>query len=201
MVQRLDATSAPEIVDVLHESFYDYPVMRFVLGPGTPRYAERLRTLVHFCVMARVLRNEVVLGVRSGQQLLATALISRPGGSGAPPELQALRTETWTALGGDAERRYSAFATACGPFQVAEPHLHLNMIGVRNGARGSGLARRLLDAVHAMSRTDPESTGVTLTTEDPSNVSLYKYFGYEVVGEAAVGPGLNSWGFYRTDPA
>ena len=41
--------------------------------------------------------------------------------------------------------------------------------------------------------------GVTLTTEDPSNVPLYEHFGYQVVGHARVAPGLESWGFFRHD--
>ena len=200
-VQRLDAASAPHVVDVLRESFYDYPVMRFVLGRGTPDYPQRLATLVRLFVMARVYREETLLGIHADDELVATALVSRPGGAPPPPEFQALRAEVWKTLGGEAELRYGAFADACAPFQIEEPHLHLNMIGVRHRAKGAGLGRRLLDTVHDMSRSDPTSSGVTLTTEDPANVGLYRHFGYEIVGHAEVGPGLTSWGFYRRDPA
>lgn len=202
-VVRLPPTEVPRVVDVLQESFRDYPVMRFVLGPDPDPdpvdYDDRLRTLVHLFVMARVFRDEVLLGVRSDDGLIATALVSRPGGPPSPPEFNALRAEVWSRLGKDAEERYTQFGEACRPFEASEPHLHLNMIGVRASAQGTGLGRRLLEAVHDMSRSDEDSCGVSLTTENPRNVSLYEHFGYEVVGQAVVGPGVTTWGFYRQD--
>jgi ribosomal protein S18 acetylase RimI-like enzyme len=198
-VLRLDPTAVPRVVAVLHESFHDYPVMRFVLGPDAPEYDERLRTLIHFFVMARVFRDETLLGVPDGEALLGVALVSRPGGPRPPPEFHELRAEVWAELGSDAEARYGAFADACGPFQVDAPHLHLNMIGVRRATQGTGLGRDLLEAVHDLSAADPDSQGVSLTTENPENVALYRHFGYEIVGEATVAPELTTWGFYRKD--
>lgn len=198
-VHALDPTAVPDVVDVLHESFFEYPVMRYVLGEDGPDYDERLRTLVRFFVMARVFRNEVLLGIRSLQALVGTALVSRPGGGEAPPEFYELREEVWSELGDDARARYGTFGAACAPFQLDAPHLHLNMIGVRRHNRGTGVSRHLIEAVHERSRQDPHSVGVTLTTEEPGNVGLYRHFGYEVVGEAAVAPGLTTWGFFRPD--
>jgi ribosomal protein S18 acetylase RimI-like enzyme len=73
------------------------------------------------------------------------------------------------------------------------------MIGVSPAARGTGIARRLLDHVHAISRDDTGSAGVTLTTESAPNVGLYEHFGYQVIGHAQVEPGLETWGMYRPD--
>lgn len=199
-VLRLDPTAVPQVVDVLHESFYDYPVMRFVLGVDASDYATRLRTLIHFFVMPRVFRDEILLGVPAGGgELLGVALVSRPGGPAPPPEFHELRTNVWTELGADAEARYGAFTAACAPFRVETPHLHLNMIGVRRATQGTGVGRKLLEAVHDLSSRDRHSSGVTLTTEHPRNVTLYQHFGYEVVVQATVGPGLTTWGFYRPD--
>ena len=58
----------------------------------------------------------------------------------------------------------------------------------------------MLESVHELSLTDPDSTGVSLTTENEGNIELYKYFGYKVVGEQEVVPGLQTWGFFRRDP-
>lgn len=44
-----------------------------------------------------------------------------------------------------------------------------------------------------------EVVGVTLTTEDQVNVSLYEHLGYEVIGQATVAPELRTWGFFRPD--
>jgi GNAT superfamily N-acetyltransferase len=211
-VLRLGAQDVPEVTRVLCEAFYDYPVMRYVVGDQYEDYERRLRTLVHFFVTARVLRDEVILGVMDGGaepedrsgvlggvNLSATALVSYPGPRGNPEELATLRDGVWNDLGPESRSRYEAFSAACAPFEVEVPHIHLNMIGVTRAAQGSGLGRELIEHVHLLSEENRASHGVTLTTEDPSNVALYKHFGYEVVGHSHVSSGLETWGFFRPD--
>ncbi len=187
-----------EVVDVLCDAFRDYPVRRFVLGPNRADHAADLRTLIGLFVMSRALRGEHLFGVRGDAGLDAAAIVSRPGAP-SPPALAALREEVWTKLGADARGRYEAFTAACSPFEHTRPHLHLNMIGVRGRARGTGRARILLDRVHALSRADPASEGVSLTTEHPDNVLLYEHVGYVVMGHAIVSPELETWSLYRPD--
>jgi ribosomal protein S18 acetylase RimI-like enzyme len=189
------------VVDVLCDAFRDYPVMRFVLGRGRSDYDEDLRTLVGFFVMSRALRGEYLFGVRAGpgsEGLEAAAIVSRPG-TPTPPALVTLREEVWASLGADARSRYEAFAAAGAPLVPPEPHLHLNMIGVRPGAQGSGRGRLLLDHVHELSRDDPRSAGVSLSTENSRNVALYEHVGYVVRGHAIVSPELETWALYRED--
>jgi GNAT superfamily N-acetyltransferase len=187
-----------EVVDVLCEAFHDYPVMRFVLGSDRGDYARDLRTLIGLFVMSRALRGEYLFGVRRQGWLEAAAIVSRPGRP-SPPALAALRERVWGALGDDARARYQAFVAACTPLEPTGPHLHLNMIGVRRNAQGSGRGRLLLDHVHELSREDPESGGVSLSTENPDNVALYEHVGYVVKGHAVVSPELETWALYRPD--
>ena len=198
-VFRLSGNEAAQVVDVFCEAFFDYPVMRFVLGADAVDYEQRLKTLVHYFVEARVLRGEVLLGIGQRQRLKGAALVSRPDGPPSPPELGDLRECVWAELGPSARARYDSFAAACAQFELETPHIHLNMIGVRRAAKGKGLGRRLIEHVHLMSREDAGSEGVTLTTEDEGNVPLYQHFGYEIVGHATVGWGLKTWGFFRPD--
>lgn len=198
-VEVLDSDRVAEVVSVLSESFFDYPVMRFVLG-SEGDYATRLDKLVTFFVMARVLRDEVLLGVEGANAMKATALVSYPGRVASPPALAAVRHDTWAELGEAARRRYDAFASATAPFTVEAEHVHLNMIGVRRSAQGRGLGRALLDAVHELSTSDASSTGVTLSTELESNVPLYQHFGYEVIGRASVESAFTTWVMFRRDP-
>ena len=198
-VFRLGESDVAEVVDVLCEAFADYPVMRFVLGADAAGYERRLEALIHFFVEARVLRGEVMLGIGQQDRFDGAALVSRPSGPPSPPELSELRERLWADLGAPARARYDSFAAACAPFEVETPHIHLQMIGVRRAAKGQGIGRRLIEHVHLMSREDPDSEGVTLTTEDQANVRLYQHFGYEIVGHATVGWGLQTWGFFRAD--
>ena len=193
-----DVDDPDEVVAVFGEAFRDYPVMRFVLGRERADYDRDLRTLIGFFVMARFLRSEHLFGVRGRSGLEGAATVSRPG-SPVPPALAALREEVWDQLGADARARYDAFVAACAPFDPGEPHLHLNMIGVRPTAQRRGRARLLLDHVHALSRDDPHSAGVSLSTERAHNVALYEHVGYRLRGHAVVSPELETWGLYRPD--
>jgi ribosomal protein S18 acetylase RimI-like enzyme len=193
-VVRLEREHADEIVELLAEAFRGYPVMRFVLGDDD---AERLRRLVLLFVMARVLRDEPLLGIRDEGVLVAAATTSFPSDAPHPRAFLELRAELWQALGPEAEARYDAYGAATRTFPFDFPHVHLNMVGVRPGARGRGLARRLIDEVQAIARARPGSQGVTLTTEDPTNVAFYEKLGFGVVGRVRVSPTLESWGFLR----
>ena len=186
-----------EAVDVLSDAFFDYPVMRFVIGETGSGYAQRLRTLIHFFTTARFLRNDLVMGVTAEGRIVAVANINRPGERESPPRLSELREQVWRELGDDARSRYEAYGEAAGKFVVVQPHYHLGMIGVRRASAGQGLGRRLLDALHERSEHDVESRGVTLNTEDPKNVPLYQHFGYRVIGHERVSAELQTWAFYR----
>lgn len=199
-VRVLGTDEVAEAVSVLCEAFHDYPVMRFVLGSDGP-YTARVEALITFFVTARLLRGETVLGAGAQGHLGAAALVSNPLGPPSPPELATLRDETWAQLGEGARSRYDAFGSAASAFPVEAPHIHLNMIGVRRAEQGSGLGRALLEDVHARSAADATSTGVSLTTEVHANVSLYRHFGYELIGRATVGRTLTTWVMVRPDRA
>ena len=82
-VKFLAPTDVADVVSVLSEAFFDYPVMRFILGTE-PDYSARLERLVTFFVMARVLRDGALLGVRGPRRLEAAALVAHPGAATRP---------------------------------------------------------------------------------------------------------------------
>lgn len=195
----LGSESAIAVVEVLCEAFFGYPVMEYILDPSVPGYNERLHKLVRFFVMARVFRNEPMIGVLAGESVVAAAIVARSYNASVSPDLEVLRDEVFGELGPAIHARYRRYGETCKPFDIDAPNLHLSMIGTLSRYRGLGLGRVLLDRVHALSADDPESQGVTLTTEVPENVALYKYFGYDVVGEGSIAPGYPTWGFFRPD--
>ena len=191
-----------EIVSVISDAFRDYPVMRWVAGADAPAlgapYDVRLHRLVQLFVSARAYRNEPLMGVRDERRvLIAAAVMSFAPSADPPPTFIALRESIWAELGAEARGRADAYADASSFFGALGSHHHLNMIGVRRTHQGLGLGRELLGAVHKLADADPQSTGVSLTTELSENVKLYEHFGYRVVGHKRVGPGLETWGMFR----
>lgn len=200
MVRRVPPDRVEEAVDVLADAFHDYPVMRYILGDSGAEYDRRLLALCGMFVFGRAFRGDPILMVEDEGRAVAVATITPPGDPDPPPEVIERREALWRELGPGPRERFETLVDVWTAFALAEPQYHLNMLGVRRSHMGRGFARPLLDAVHEMSRRDPVSTGVSLTTEDPKNVALYQHFGYRIVGHAKVDDALETWGFFRDEP-
>jgi ribosomal protein S18 acetylase RimI-like enzyme len=70
------------------------------------------------------------------------------------------------------------------------------MIGVLRDAQGQGCGGKLMDAVHRLAATDPDSAGVCLNTEVTDNVALYEHLGYRILAERDI-EGLHTWCMFR----
>ncbi len=195
-VERLTEADREHVIDVLAAAFHDYPVMRFALADAGDEYGARLRELIGFYCDARLTRGWPVLGIRQGEDLVAAALVSEPRDLLAPPELTRKHRRVATIIGPEAFERMARYERQSTGHEPDEPHYFLGMIGVAPGHQGSGYGRILLEHIQAMSEADPVSTGVTLSTEDPSNVPYYERVGYHVTAEAHVGE-IHTWSMFR----
>ena len=197
-VEQLTAGQMPAAVAVLCDAFRDYPVMRYVLGDGHEDVDRRLSELIGFFVFRRVRQGGPLLGISEGGSLVAAAVMTLPAEPEMPSDVLARRDALWRDLGDDTRLRYESYANTTKPFFATMPaHHHLNMIGVRRNHAGSGFARPLLETVAEISRSDPGSCGVSLTTEATRNLSLYQHFGYRIVGHGRVSTTLEAWGLFR----
>ncbi len=184
------------VVDTFCDAFSEYPVMKYVLG-DTDNYDAKYRKLIHFFVLNRVLKKEYMFGVFDQGDIKAVATVSLPFKYVDVPELEIARKQIWQELGEEARTRYEQFGTVCSQFDIDEPHIHLNMLGVKKEAQGLGQGRILLEYVHHFSTQIDESQGVTLSTEMAKNVPFYEYFGYKLLGKASVDSVFTTWNFYR----
>lgn len=190
--------NAADVTDVLCEAFYNYPVMKYVLGEKED-YDSRLRKLVTFFVSARALRNEPMFGIYNPEnRLIAAAIVTLPEVITQPEELEIKREDLWAEIGSDERMRYEAYGKAASDLHLSEPHHHLNMIGVRNYYQGKGLARQLITAVEELVSDHPTSLGVSLNTEVESNVNFYLHLGYKLVGQTNVDKNIQTWGFFKS---
>lgn len=190
-----------EAVDVLADAFHDYPVMRYVIGVDGEDYDRRLRLLIGVFVGRRVAHGHPIVAVEQDGAALGVATLTPPGEHGTPasPEFEARRDVLWRELGEAAKARMDALVAIWERLAIPGPQWHLNMLGVRGSHAGRGLGRRLLDEVHRISRDDPGSAGVSLSTELPSNVLLYEHCGYQVRHHERVTEDLETWILFRPD--
>ncbi|MDR8392633.1 GNAT family N-acetyltransferase [Aliifodinibius sp. S!AR15-10] len=173
--------------------------MRFVIGNAGEKYDYRLSLLIKLFVMKRIMKGGPILGVIHDGVLLACVTVTSPHDRSTDDRLEEIEEYIWNELGQDAQNRYKALCKLWSKFEVGVPHYHINMIGVRSLLKSRGLGSKLLEAVHKMSYDDPDSTGVTLTTEDPSNVPFYQHHGYKVKEYFISSKTLGTWCFFRPD--
>jgi len=64
-------------------------------------------------------------------------------------------------------------------------HSYLPIIGAEPNAQGKGLGADLMR--HAVARCDREGALAYLESSNPRNISLYRRFGFEVMGEIRIG--------------
>lgn len=176
----------PKITDVLCEAFYNYPVMKYVLGEKED-YDTRLRKAVTFFVSARALRKEPMFGIYNEEKnLVATATVTLPEEISNPEELLKKRDTLWAELGSEEKARYENYGNVAFGLLPKEPHHHLNMVGVRNAYQGKGLARQLINEVEKLVLAHPTSAGLSLNTEVEANVNFYLHLGFKLLGKASV---------------
>jgi GNAT superfamily N-acetyltransferase len=196
-VVEISSDRLDEMIEVLAESFFNYPTMRYILRGSGPRYPTRLRTLVGSFARSRVEVGSPLLGVETGQppKFVAAALIDPPG---RPPRSDG--DELLEPIGQRAVQRLRNFETAIAPLEPDRGFYYLGMVGVLRGYRGRGYSKLLVDRVIDMSAADADSEGVLLTTEQEANIPLYESMGFVTRGDAVTADKrLHSWTMFRTD--
>jgi GNAT superfamily N-acetyltransferase len=195
-IERLTEADRERVIDALAAAFHDYPVMRFVLSDAGDEYDQRLSYLIGFYCDKRLIHGWPVLGIRHGPELVAVALVTAPGGVSESPEFRRTHLELARAIGRDAYDRMARYERESSGQEPKEPHYFLGMLGVAPGHQGSGYGRILLEHIQVMSEEHSISTGVSLSTEDSSNVAYYQRAGYRVLGEADVDE-IHTWCLFR----
>jgi ribosomal protein S18 acetylase RimI-like enzyme len=101
-------------------------------------------------------------------------------------------------LGPQARRRFLASMPAID--RLRRRHAYLWAVGVLPEARRRGIGTSLI--VAGLARVDAMGVPCYLETETEGGISLYRRFGFEVVGEAKLtGMDVRAWSMVRTSPA
>jgi len=187
-----------QVLDILSLAFETDPgflTLSRASGEARSRY---IRPLMRSTLDLHLAAGQPVFVIEQDGEVLGVSLVEEPGASlphlAAAKELvRLLRATTPTVV----------FRSLRGFFALMrerprEPHYYLVMLAVDPRVRGRGLARALLEDLHAASASDPDSVGVGLDTSNPRNVTLYEHFGYQMVARLRVS-GVETWCMFRPD--
>jgi GNAT superfamily N-acetyltransferase len=189
-----EATKADDnkVADVLARSFWDDPVMSWLVAPARTRYVRQR----HFfrSEAASVRRRGLVL---TTDDLAGAAYWLPPKAWKTPtrdlvlhglPMVRAFGTRIPTAL---------PLLTQMEKIHPSEPHWYLAVIGTDPVRQGYGVGGALID--HVLERCDDEGVGAYLESSKATNVPYYERFGFKVTEEIAFDKGPTLWGMWR-DP-
>jgi GNAT superfamily N-acetyltransferase len=189
-----------QAASVLAQAFDGYPVMRYVFSGKTESEAQACRQkMFELSSAIRATLGWPWFGCIVDGQLAASAYVTPPASSDAvwPQSLKQLDEAFDAFIGPEALARFGEYVRVASGALPKEPHFYLNAIGVHPNFKGQGLARPLLEAVHALAENHPNAIGVALSTETKKNVPLYEHFGYEVRAHNRVSDDLQTWSMFR----
>ena len=195
-IEAVPPTRMEEVVDVLAESFHDYPVMRYVIRDGGELYETRLRALNRFFCQVRYDRDWPVLGISDGDTLVATMLLSEPETEPRSVDVEVAEHDLEATIGPEALRRIAHYEEVSAGIEPSIPAYFVGMLGTRPGYTGRGLGRALLAHAAELAEAHPLAEGVCLATEDPRNVPFYERAGYRVHAEVDIPP-IHTWVLWR----
>lgn len=184
-----------EAAEVLATAFSDDPLMRHLFREmQDPQQA--IRKLMKFVCEERLIRQWPLWGSVDGGRIAGVIAISPSDPPEMPPEMHLLLSSLARSLGGAAWERFGKYIRATKAQQPLVPHLYVGAIGVHPSYQRKGHARRLLERVHLLAEGSVPGMGVALDVENPTNLALYKRFGYQVIAETSV-DGLKLWTMFR----
>ena len=176
----IPADRLDEVVGVLSRAFVASPLVRFLAGEDVTADDPRMREWWRFSCAVRTHLDWPLLGIKSGDRLVAVMGLSLPGEPQWPSSLRDAYQRLLDVLGPASAARLDEYGPAAESHRITEPHHYLGFIGVEPTEQGRGHSRPLMEEALRISEADPQSIGIGLDTDTESNVELYEHFGYRV---------------------
>ena len=175
----LNIEDREKIVEVLFVAFEQDPLMYYFFGNEYQNLAEYV--MQYICDLAH-LANLSLLGAFIERELKGVALIAPPEASerNKQEEIAKLDEELATAVGKAVITRIEAYFKIKEAHKPKQPHFYLDILGVTPKSQGQGVGKALIETLHKMSESSPQSCGVALDTENESNLEFYERLGYSV---------------------
>lgn len=187
-----------EVLEALTLGFETDPGYLSLVRASGEAGPQLIRLLMRSTLELHLAARQPVFAIAQEEGVLGVSLVEEPGASlpllAAGKELARLLRGTTASVAFRAIRGLLALMRE----RPREPHHYLAMLAVHPRARGRGLARALLEDLHAASGSHPDSIGVALDTSNSRNLTLYEHFGYHTVSELRVS-GADTWCMFRSN--
>jgi GNAT superfamily N-acetyltransferase len=184
--RKASAADLPDVTDTLALSFYDDPVLMWVIDDGTRR--RELLPGFFGAVAQSYLAYDELYAVDEG---VSAAVWAPPGAEddeGLPTVLGAVVEEY--------EERLSEILGLMEEKHPTEPHYYLFLLGTRSEWQGRGLGSSLMAPV--LEACDRDRVPAYLEATSERNRQLYLRHGFEVTDEIPLPDGPMMWPMWRS---
>ena len=184
--RKASAADLPNVTDTLALSFYDDPVLTWIIDDG-PRRRELLPGFFGAVAQSYLAYDELYV-VDEG---VSAAVWAPPGAEddeGLPTVLGAVVEEY--------EERLSEILALMGEKHPTEPHYYLFLLGTRSEWQGRGLGSSLMAPV--LDACDRNRVPAYLEATSERNKQLYLRHGFEVTDEIPLPDGPMMWPMWRS---
>lgn len=181
MVARLGTQHAPEIAELLAESFREDPAFVALFAEVPPGRASSYRTFMRIWARSAFRLGHSVFGIRDAGTLAGVVAVTPPGPQRQPISLRDLPLLPSLLLGMRLDVGVELAKAVRRPREVPRATPEISMLAVSPAHQGRGMAKELLQAAHTALAAGSDNKQVYLYTTALGSRKFYEKQGYRLV--------------------
>lgn len=189
-VGNVSRDDAGTVAQMLARAFFDDPLTSYFIPDETGRDRKLARM---FRLLLRLAAPFNSCHVTSGNE--AAAIWRPPGEWHLPFWVYVTNAPDLLAIFGAGALRVMSSMDIIEKRHPSKPHWYLQTIGTEPAKQGKGFGGIVLR--HQLARADATGAACYLESSKPSNVPIYKNFGFDVTGEIKLPDGPTLWPMWR----
>lgn len=183
-----ESNNLRDLAGVLARAFEADPLSLYLFRRHRPK---KLLCFFNFILNYTDLLGDSVLTLMRTDKVVSVACLNTPKKPGnLSRNIHRLLGEMILFLIGVGPRAFikiNAYMGITSSYRPKKDHHYLVCLGTEPTFQGQGLAKELLNQIHAQVDKHPTSVGIGLDTENPNNVVFYEKFGYQLLGQKQLG--------------
>ena len=186
-VVRVTRDSLGEAKSLLFHAYREEPSFRHLFEEHSEGYEQRVRAALREGMERHFANQGDVIGLAHEHHLVGVAFINSPAFRKTLDEQLNWRLKMFLTIGLGATRRYLDYreqVRACFP----DNYHYLHYVAVHPRYQGQGFGRRMIDLAEQICReSDGGTSGIGVDTGNPRHIEMSQRWGFEQVGEVALG--------------